>query len=58
MPSFRRFPGANVHRDVPPVKGWWNGGVSRDAGTAYGPFARSPELRARGLESEGMTGCA
>ena len=58
MPSFRRFPGANVPRDVTPVKGWRNGGVSRETGTANGPAAEAPEFEARGLESEGMTGCA
>jgi hypothetical protein len=58
MPSFRRFPSANVPGDVPPVKGWWSGGVSREPGTDYGSLARPSECGTRGLESEGMTGCA
>jgi hypothetical protein len=58
MPSFRRFPSANVPRDVTPVKGWRNGGVSREAGTDYGSLARPPGMRGEGLGSEGMTGCA
>jgi hypothetical protein len=58
MPSFRRFRGANVPGDVTLVKGWRNRGDSCETGIANGPAADAPEFEARGLESEGVSGCA
>ena len=49
VPSFRRFRGANVPRDVTLVKGWRNGGVSCETGTDSGPAADAPEFEAWGL---------
>jgi len=58
VPSFRRFHGANVPRDVTLVKGWRNGGDSCETGTDSGPAADAPEFEARGLGNEGISGCA
>jgi hypothetical protein len=47
-----------VDRDVTPVKGWRHKGDSCETGPAMGLAAVAPESEARGLWSEGITGCA
>jgi hypothetical protein len=57
VPSFRRFQRVNVARDEAPVKGWRSRGILCGRGT-HGPAADAPEFEVRGLEHEGMSGCA